>query len=301
MSIGISHLRYFIVSAERGSFRRAATMLNVSQPTLSKRIRELEEHLGVSLFLRSTVGAQLTAAGEDFVRSARIILIELDFATNRAKAQREGAAGRLQVGFYTSLSAGALREVLFTFAQKFKDIDVNLIEAGRSSLLARLDRGNVDMAILLEQPSYQNCAHMNLWSERVLVGFHKAHRFANREVVYWTDLKDEQFLVSCQDPGPEIQDIVLSKLSAPGERPRIKKIEANNEHILSFVGGGQGITVLFESSVGSLKSNVAFRELRDGNGASRVGYSAYWRHDNHSPALKEMLALLQMHPCVPSF
>jgi DNA-binding transcriptional LysR family regulator len=300
MCVEVPHLRYVVAAADHSSFRRAAAVLNITQPTLSKRIRELEDRLGILLFERSNGGAQLTALGEDFVESARRVLAELELMENRARAGKRGEAGRLEIGFYTSLSTGTLRDTIFTFAEQHAQVDVNLTEDARATLIPLLDRGVIDIVVVLGEPNNTDYAHMSLWSERIMVAFPKAHPLAARDFVYWTDLKTERFLMSRRDPGPEIQDILLNKLASPGDRPLIKQIRANSDHILSVVDGNRGLTLTCESSTGNVLPGVIFREVRDGNGPTRVGYVAYWRRNNDNPALKQMLDLLHAHPAVPT-
>lgn len=300
MCVEVPHLRYVVAAADHSSFRRAAAVLNITQPTLSKRIRELEDRLGVLLFERSNGGAQLTALGEDFVESARRVLAELELMENRARAGKRGEAGRLEIGFYTSLSTGTLRDTIFTFAEQHAQVDVNVTEDARATLIPLLDRGVIDIVVVLGEPNNTDYAHMSLWSERIMVAFPKTHPLAVRDFVYWTDLKTERFLMSRRDPGPEIQDILLNKLASPGDRPLIKQIRANSDHILSVVDGNRGITLTCESSTGNALPGVIFREVRDGNGPTRVGYVAYWRRNNDNPALKQMLDLLHAHPAVPT-
>lgn len=300
MCVEVPHLRYVVAAADHSSFRRAAATLNITQPTLSKRIRELEGKLGVPLFERSPGGAELTPIGEEFVVSARRVLAELEAMETRAKAGKRGDAGRLEIGFYTSLSTGALRDTVLTFANRHPHVDVNIIEGARASLIPLLDRGAIDIVVVLGEPNYTDYAHMSLWSERIMVAFPKDHPLAARDFVYWTDLKNERFLMSRRDPGPEIQDVLINKLTSPGDRPLIKAVNANREDILSVVDGNRGITLTCESSTGNILPSVLFREVRDGIGPTRVGYVAYWRRNNDNPALKQFLSLLQAHPAVPS-
>ncbi len=299
MRLEVPHLRYVVAAADHSSFRRAAATLNITQPTLSKRIRELEGKLGVLLFERSTGGAELTPIGEEFVVPARRVLAELEAMESRAKAGQRGDTGRLEIGFYTSLSTGALRDIVLTFANGHPDVEVDIVEGTRASLMARLDRGAIDIVVALGEPIYTDYSHMSLWSERIMVALPKEHPLATRDFVYWTDLKNERFLMSQRDPGPEIQDVLINKLSSPGDRPLIKPINANCEDILSVVDGNRGITLTCESSTGNILPGVIFREVRDGNGSTRVGYVAYWRHNNDNPTLKQFLSLLQAHPAVP--
>jgi DNA-binding transcriptional LysR family regulator len=300
MCVEVPHLRYVVAAADHSSFRRAAATLNITQPTLSKRIRELEDKLGVLLFERSPGGAELTPIGEEFVVSARRVLAELEAMETRAKAGKRGDAGRLEIGFYTSLSTGALRDTVLTFASQHPDVEVNIIEGARASLIPLLDRGAIDIVVVLGEPNYTDYAHMSLWSERIMVAFPKDHPLAARDFVYWTDLKNERFLMSRRDPGPEIQDVLVNKLTSPGDRPLIKAVNANREDILSVVDGNRGITLTCESSTGNILPGVLFREVRDGIGPTRFGYVAYWHRNNHNPALKQFLSLLQTHPAVPS-
>src|SRR6185437_12781173 len=97
MCMNVPHLRYVVAAADHSSFRRAAFALKITQPTLSKRIRELEGWLGILLFERSTGGAQLTRLGKDFVDSARRVLAELESMETRALAASKGDAGRLDI------------------------------------------------------------------------------------------------------------------------------------------------------------------------------------------------------------
>jgi DNA-binding transcriptional LysR family regulator len=231
MCVEIRHLRYVVAAAEHRSFRRAATALNITQPTLSKRIRELESRLGVLLFERTTGGAYLTAEGKDFVAGTRCVLAELDRMENHAKAAKFGDAGRLDIGFYTSLS-GPLRETVFDFKRQHEQTDINIVEDNRSTLILLLDRGAIDIAVVLGEPWYRDYAHLSLWSERIMVAFPKTHRLAERNFVYWTELKNERILMSQRDPGPEIQDVLFSKLTAPGERPFIKHVKAHHSVLI---------------------------------------------------------------------
>lgn len=300
MCVEVPHLRYVVAAADHSSFRRAAAALNITQPTLSKRVRELEGKLGVLLFERSTGGAELTPVGEEFVVSARRVLAELEAMETRAKAGKRGDAGRLEIGFYTSLSAGALRDTLLTFVKQHPDVELNVVEDARASLIPLLDRGAIDIVVVLGEPVYTDYAHMSLWSDRIMVALPKDHSLAARDFVYWTDLKNERFLMSSRDPGPEIQDLLINKLASPGDRPLIKPVNANRESILSVVGADRGICLTCELSIGNVMPGVVYREVRDGNGPTRVGYVAYWRRNNDNPALKQLLALLQAHPAVPS-
>jgi len=299
MSVEVSHLRYVVTAADHRSFRRAAAALNITQPTLSKRIRELEVRLGVQLFERSTGGARPTALGRNFVGTARRVLSDLSFMEIQAKAGKKGDIGRLDVGHYTSLSSGPLQEAVAAFMALHPMVDLCLNVHSRTDLLSLLDRGSIDIAIMLGESTGQDYAHMNLWSDRVMVALSSDHVLADRDFIYWTELKSECFLISVRDPGPELEDVLLSKLAAPGDRPTIKSINGNREEVLSMVSAGGGVGLVCESASGNVIKRTVYREVRDGNGPTRVGFVARWRHNNDNPALRQFVRLLQTNPDVP--
>lgn len=119
MSIELKHLRYAEAAERCGSFRKAADLLAIKQSNLSRRVRHLEDQLGIELFERTNGGVKPTPAGRDFVNGVRRILDELQIVVDGAKAVGRGEAGYLTIGFYTSLSAGNLRASLVEYGHRF--------------------------------------------------------------------------------------------------------------------------------------------------------------------------------------
>jgi DNA-binding transcriptional LysR family regulator len=124
VSIELKHLRYAEAAERCGSFRKAADTLGLKQSNLSRRVRHLEDQLGISLFERTHGGVSPTAAGRDFVNGARRILNELQIVVDGAKAVGRGDAGYLAIGFYTSLSAGNLRAILVDYGRRFPQVEI---------------------------------------------------------------------------------------------------------------------------------------------------------------------------------
>ncbi len=286
-------MRYAVAAAHFRSFRRAAEELGVKQSTLSRCIRQMEDRLGVQVFERTSGGVRLTTAGAEVLRTSRHLVETVDHMAATAKDIGRGEAGQLAIGFYTSLSAGNLRASLMEYAARFPKVDIRTIEGARRCLFASMERGTLDVAIVTGEPSARIVKAMPLWSERVMVALPEGHRLASNNIVYWTDLKDETFLLSQRDPGPEIQDILLAKLAAPGERPKVISHDISRENIKSLVGAGFGVSLMCEACVGASYAGVVYREARDGNGPSRISYATYWHGDNDNPALAHFLNLLE--------
>jgi DNA-binding transcriptional LysR family regulator len=133
---------------------------------------------------------------------------------------------------------------------------------------------------------------MPLWSERILVAFLQDHPLANRDVIYWTDLRTETVLLSQYDPGRDLENLLISKLVSPADRPKIARHDVSRGIIKSLISAGFGVSLVTESDVGANFSGLTYRELRDGSGPSRVGFSAHWREENDNPVLASFLKLL---------
>lgn len=291
-AVDLVHLRYAVAAADHGSFRRAAEALLLQQTKLSRCIRQLEERIGIIVFERLSGGVRATHAGSDFLRMARSILEQMDTLMATAHTAGRGEAGRLAIGFYTSLSAGNLRATLIDFAQRFPLIEAGMIESSRTRLATALRNGAIDIAIVTGDTPLFDSKIMSLWSERVVVVLPEGHQLVDGETLFWTDLKGETLLISRHDPGADIRELLLTKLASAGDRPKVVCHGANWGNIKSLVGAGFGVSLVMESDVGGSPSGLIYRELRDGTGPSWVGYSAHWRTDNDNPALASFLKML---------
>lgn len=293
MTIEPRPFRSVIAAAEHGSFRRAAAALGVKQSTLSRRVRQLEEELGVSLFERSSGGVRATAAGGDVVRTARRLLKQTDRMVSTAKSAGRGEAGEITIGVCTSLSAGKLRAVVAGYLQASPHVAINMVERSRARLLDGLRAGDLDIIIVVGETREHGGPSMLLWSERIIVALPLGHRLTGNEMIYWTDLKGELFLLSRRDPGPDLRNIIVQKLAAPGEAPDIASWDVSSESILAMLEAGRRISVHCESCAGLIYPGLVYREVRDASGPSYIPFTARWEEANKNPALARFLKLLR--------
>ena len=293
MPFDIRQLRYAIAAADHGSFYRAARALDGEQSTLSRSILKLERVVGVKIFERSRAGVTMTIAGRQLVRSARPMVANADKLVATMRAAGQGRAGRLMVGHYSSVSAGNLRATMLGWRNAHPDVDLDGVEADRGALFAGLDTGEIDIAILLGDASHDGFRHEPFWSERVMVALPASHPLAERDLLHWTDLRRERFLLTAADPGPEIRDMLLGRLSLVGTQPDIRMHHASRETILSVLGEGIGVSIVCEGGTGARYPDVVYRPVHGEQGPALIGYSGYWRRDNGNPALRRFLAFVR--------
>lgn len=173
------------------------------------------------------------------------------------------------------------------------DVEVECLEADRSVMLAGLDTGEIDAAILMGAASHNGFRCEPLWSERILVALPVSHPLADRDVVHWTDLRGERFLLTVADPGPEMRDMLLGRLSVSGAKPDIKMHQSSRETILSVLGSSSGVSIVCEGSTGAHYPEVVYRPIHGEQGPALTGYSGCWRDDNGNPAIRRFLQFIK--------
>ncbi|KJC45757.1 LysR family transcriptional regulator [Bradyrhizobium sp. LTSP857] len=291
-AVDLQQLRFAVTAADIGSFRQAADVLRLRQSQLSRCIRQLEHSIGVIVFERSSGGVKPTPGGREFLRTARIILEQVDSLAASAKTSSRGEAGRLAVGFCTSLSTGNLRAALLDFKVRFPHIELATVERSRTRLTTALRNGTLDILVVTGTTPLLENKTLPLWRERILVALPEDHPLTTRDVVLWTDLRNQTVLLSQYDPGRELEDVLISKLPLPEDRPQIERHDVSRGIIKSLISMRLGISLVMESDIGASFAGLVYRELRDEIRPSCISFSAHWRGDNENPALHDFLKLL---------
>jgi DNA-binding transcriptional LysR family regulator len=295
MTVGLRHLQCVVEAAHHRSFRRAAASLHIRQSTLSRTIWQLEDALGVLLFVRSGRGARPTPAGVHFAKTAGRLLEDLDGLLENAKARGIGTTGHLTLGLLTFGAAVILQPVLVDFVKERPDVSVSLIEGSKRTLLRRVLDGTLDLAIVAGQISEESCEALSLWSERVLLAIPQSHPLCARRFANWTDLEHEVVLMSRHGLGPALHELLTTKLAAFGGSARIQSHAASAEALLSLVSAGLGLTIQCEAAVQANQRGVVHLEVHDRSGASWMTYAACWRKEHSNPTLAPFLAHLRAY------
>jgi len=268
---------------------------------LSRSISQLEHLIGAILFERSSGGVVPTPAGRSILRISRMILEQVDMLVATGRSSGRGEAGRLSIGFCTSISAGNLRATLVEYKQRAAQVELATVERSRIRLMSALRNGTIDIAILPGQNSLPDSKRMPVWSERILILLPNDHPLAAHEVVHWTDLRNETVLLSQHDPETDIEDILAAKLALGENRPRIERHDVSRGIVKSLISMGLGIGLVMESDVGANFAGLTYREIQDGTGSSRIGFYAHWQNDNENPTLQCFLKLLAERYPSPTF
>lgn len=287
--IDLTSVAQAISVSEQLSFRRAAVVLGAPQSVVSRRVRDLEDELGVSLFERHSGGVRTTAAGRMFFNRARKALLELDYAVKSAGSAGRGAEGHLRVGIFASIASGFSRDLLAAYAVEHPQVAIDVAEFAPREQVARIKERRLDVAFLTGVPMAPGLDVELLWHERVFVVLADAHPLAQESNLLWSRLRDEHFIVSSDHPGPEIHDFIIKQLAELGHQPAVERHHVGRETLMILVGLGLGLSVISEAGAAPTYPGVLFRPLTDGD--NLLPFSAVWAPDNDNPALRRLISL----------
>lgn len=285
--VEVRHLRYVIVAAEQGSFRRAATALDVEQSAISRRIRDVEDRLGVSLFTRHSGGVELTNAGKRFLGHARQALRQIDRAAKFAGSAGRGEQGTLRVGIVSSLASGFIADLLKDYESANAGVHIEYIEGAPGEHVAAIRRFRIDVAFVTARTAPSDCETEQLWTEKVFVVLPSNHRLVASEVISWSDLKDEHFVVSETDPGPEIHDFLVKHLADLGQHASVESCAVGRDNLMQIVSFGRGLSLTSEATTATHFPGVVYRQLS----TDELPFLAVWSPRIDNPVLRRLLSL----------
>jgi len=277
--VHVRDLRYFVTVAEELHFTRAAELLYVSQPALSKQIRALERQLGVELLRRDRHGVALTAAGAALLPYARRVLA--DWAEGAVAVAQARAAQRstLVVGMSTSPGRGGLLPAIRSrFTATHPEAVVRLRQVSWDDPTAGLAAGDADVAFVwLPLPDEARYAWTVVAEEPRLVALPRTHPLAARDEIDFADLADEPFLALPHSAGP-LRDYWLALPDRGDRPPRIGAEVAGTEETYEALVAGLGICLVATGNAPLITlGDVVTRPVR---GISPSRYALAWRRDD---------------------
>ncbi len=279
-------LQHALLVLEHGSFRRAALVVGVRPSVISRRVRALEDAIGVSLFNRTSRGIQTTIAGDRVLESGRLILREVDLLRRMTVLSGRGQEGRLRFGIVASIASGFAQQILLRFCAARPQLELEVVEGSSRDMVARVRALTLDFAIVPGMLPSPGCETEVLWHEHLAVALREGHPLTARQEIAWADLANERFIVSRVNPGPEIQDYIIRGLAELGRHPRVEQVAVQRETLLALVGLSQGLTLVGEAAAGVTYPGVTFRPLDH----EKIPFSLVWSEQNDNPAFRCFLS-----------
>src|ERR1700719_5022157 len=286
----LRHLRYFVAVAEAGSLTVAAEQrLHTSQPSLSRQMRDLESELGAQLLTRRARGIELTPAGRAFLDQARLVLSQVDAASEAARRVAHPSKPCFTMGFLTGHELRWMPEALRILRDELPNIDV-MISSQYSPLLADgLSKGKIDAAFLRRERGTPELAFRLLVKEPLMVVLPSDHRLAALKAISPRDLVGETF-VAVSSTAPVLRAIIDKYLKQSG----VNITPAHEaDHLamgMSLIASTRGVGLLPAYALKFLPSSVTSRPLK--GDTPTIELVLGYKKSNDSPILKLLLSRL---------
>jgi LysR family transcriptional regulator, benzoate and cis,cis-muconate-responsive activator of ben and cat genes len=254
--VELRHLRYFVAVAEAENVLRAATQkLHVSQPAVSRQIRDLEEELGVQLFERTGKSVRLTVAGSVYLKDARAILERTDEAARNVRSFAQAGETELQVGYSPALRIQIVSPALHAFQQAMPKVHVKLHDWTSEKILTALREERLQMALIV-RPSkpaqLRDLRFEELVREQVRLAVPPNHPFAQRRSVSLNEAAQEPFIGLTREDFPDYNAYLSAVFASVKNKPQVIEEHDSLISVISAIEAGTGIGLaVLGSSFGS--------------------------------------------------
>ena len=287
-TINLAQLRAFYQVARLGGFSRAADVLHLTQPAVSRQVQALERSLGVRLLAERGRPVELSDAGRVLYQYAEDILSLCGEATRTIEELRTLERGRVRLAASTTPAGYLLSPVLAQFGRRHPGIDVEVAVACSAEVARLVSAGEVDLAVLADAPAGRRFFLQPLTEDEVVLTCPVGHRLAGRTASP-ADLVQETLLL--REPGSGTRAAVETFLAAAAVSPTRIITLGSTEAIKQAVAAGMGVaflsrlTVAAELAAGSL--------VAAGLSVRRTFYLAARKDQHLSPASLALRAFLQ--------
>lgn len=291
----LRHLRYFIAVAEEQNIGRAATRLHMSQPPLTRQIQQLEEELGVQLFVRTPRGMELTPAGELLLEEARNIRAVVEQATERTQRAGQGKLGRLDIGIFGSAILDLIPNLLREFRAAYPDVRLVLHSMHKGEQIEALRQRRISIGFNRLLDPLPDIATELVATEALLLALPEGHPLAQHREVPFAALSGQPLVLFPTGSRPGFIDRVIGLCQQAGFVPQVAQEVGDTVTAIALVSAGFGASVVSASTAAMRLPGVVYRPLGGLPEQTRIDLSCIYRSDDRSPILAAFLDVLRAY------
>lgn len=196
IDLTLAQLQAFVHIVEAGSFRGAGLQMGVSQPALSRTIRQAEATLGARLFDRDTRNLHITAVGRELLPIARRVLSEFDASFGELGHFLQGRSGKVAVATLPFVGASVLSTAIASFRRVRPDVQFDLAEAPADGLLAIIEEGRADFALSVKPAPDRTLRYQHLLDDELVLLCRNDDPLADRKAVPWSVFATRPFIAA---------------------------------------------------------------------------------------------------------
>ncbi len=254
-------MRCFVAVAEELSFRRAAERLNMTQPPLSRQIKNLEERVNLILLERSNRHVALTSAGESFYHSALEIIKRSEIAILNARQAERGELGNISIGFVPSAAMKFVPLVALQMAENLPDVHLNPVEMMGYEIVEALRSNKIDFGLARMEHPGGEFERTQVVSEPFTLALNRKNHLANLENLSISHLDGKDYVAYSKDRGGFLVETLNAMFASCGVLPKTR-IEASQTHaVMSMVNHGLGFALVPRSARVMQMENIVFRDI----------------------------------------
>ena len=283
------HLRYFLAVAEELHFRKAAERLFISQPGLSRQIKQMEEDLGITLLERHNRKVKLTKAGKYLQKELIVNLKNLDDILNHTKLLNSGINGKLRFGYVGSAIQEVIPELLTKFKNKYPNIIFTLSEMDNKAQIKALLNQEIDIGFVRVERVPRGLEIQAIFEDTFSLVLPKNHKINESNFKNIAQFKNESFILFEASYSESYYEKVMQIFDDSGFTPLISHYTINASSIFSLVENNFGISIVPTSLKVGYDMNIKFIELTEIQ--QRTTLKIIWNNNNTNPILTNFLKL----------
>jgi len=288
--IALRHIKYFLAVAEDLHFRKAAERLYISQPGLSRQIKQMEEDLGIKLFERNNRKVRLTKTGEYLKNELSIHLKKLDHIFEHAKLLDTGKFGNLKLGYVGSAMQQIIPDLLLNFRNEYPDVLFSLTEMDNDKQIEGLLAHDIDMGFVRLERVPRSLNILPVLKEPFCLVLPKNHPIDSHNFKSLAQLKDESFILFDSNYSASYYEKVMQIFDDSGFVPLVSHNTIHASSIYKLVENNFGISIVPKSLQLKNDKNIKFIELD--MIPQRTVLSVIWDKNNRNPMLNTILSLM---------
>ncbi len=290
----LTKLKYFIALARTLNFTQAAEMLFIAQPNLSKHIAQMEEEIGVQLFVRTKRSVNLTAAGKLLFEEIDGVPDRIENAFEQARALGRGENGRIAIGILEGQEFSSwLLEKIEDFETRYPHIEIILERAGFSRLRTGLASGCYDAIITMcfdISDNHDFNYSILLQQGGAVIAINHKHPLAEKTNLKLSDLKNESFVVISPEESPRGYSFLIEECKNSGFMPKISRKLNSLESLILCVEAGLGISLLDHNTRLENNSSVCMIGIPDSPPAN---LGLVWRSNDRRQVLQNLIEAMK--------
>ncbi|MEW9669034.1 LysR family transcriptional regulator [Ammoniphilus sp. 3BR4] len=286
----IRHLEYFSEVAKHLSFTKAASTLHISQPSLSKAIKTIEEELGVPLFYRSSKQLELTDAGRAVLINAKNVLEAFRNMTCELSDIMELKKGEIRIGIPPIVGAAFFSKLISQFKEAYPSIKITLTEVGTKPIKQGVEDGSLDIGLICSLPvRSEEYEIVNLLKDPLMLIVHEENPLAAKQSLRLEDLSSESFILYRKDFS--LHDRVIEECLKSGFHPHIVCESSQKDFMIELVEAKLGVALL-PSQVCSQMNHPTIRILPLDHANLYLELGLIWKKNKYLPySVREFIAM----------